>query len=310
MVRSFDCAQDRQGSPRTGRFSQPFVLSSSKGERRERNERISVSAAGLSNRFSLARFAYRRGDVEMAEAAHAHDHLERSLYETGRHSQHLADAVLGATDGVVTTFAVVAGAAGAALSSGVVLIMGFANLLADGLSMAVSNYLGARSQQDFWREERAREIWEIEKIPHAEREEIRRHYRRKGFEGEQLEHAVRVITSDKERWLDEMMREELGIREEKTAPLTSGLVTFSAFTAAGLLPLLSYAAAFFEPRFLPRAFPISITLTAVGLFGVGAARCFITRRSWWRSGLEILALGGAAAACAFTVGHLLRGIIA
>ena len=268
-----------------------------------------MSGADLSNRFSLARFAYRRRDVEAAEAAHAHHHLERSLYETGRHSQHLADAVLGATDGVVTTFAVVAGAAGATLSSGIILIMGFANLFADGLSMAVGNFLGARSQQDFWREERAREIWEIEQIPDAEREEIRHHYQRKGFEGELLEHAVRVITSDKERWLDEMMREELGIREEKTAPLTSGLVTFWSFAVAGFLPLLSYALAYFNAHLLPSAFPVSIALTAVALFGVGAARCFITRRSWWRSGLEILALGGAAAVCAFAVGHLLRGLV-
>lgn len=268
-----------------------------------------MSAADFVNRFSLARFAYRRRDVEAAEAAHADHHLERSLYETGRHGEHLADAVLGATDGIVTTFAVVAGAAGASLSSGVVLIMGFANLLADGLSMAVSNYLGARSQQDFWREERAREIWEIEQIPHAEREEIRHHYRRKGFEGELLEQIVRTITSDAKLWLDEMMREELGIREEKTAPLMSGMVTFWAFAVAGFLPLLSYALAFFNPSFLPGAFPVSTALTAVALFGVGAARCFITRRSWWRSGLEILGLGGAAAVCAFAVGHLLRGLV-
>jgi VIT1/CCC1 family predicted Fe2+/Mn2+ transporter len=267
-----------------------------------------VSAA-VANRFSLARLAYRRRDVEAAEAAHAHDHLERTLYETGRHSQHLADAVMGATDGIVTTFAVVAGAAGANLSSGVVLIMGFANLFADGLSMAVGNYLGARSQQDFWREERAREIWEIEQIPEAEREEIRRHYRHKGFEGEALERAVAIVTSDKERWLDELMREELGIREEKTAPLASGLVTFTAFFAAGLLPLLSYAAAFFDANALPRAFPLSIALTALALFGVGAARCFITRGRWWKSGLEILGLGGAAALCAFGVGYLLRGLV-
>ena len=266
-------------------------------------------SAGVANRFSLARFAYRRRDVAAAEAAHAHDHLERTLYETGRHSQHLADAVMGATDGIVTTFAVVAGAAGANLSSGVVLIMGFANLFADGLSMAVGNYLGARSQQDFWREERAREIWEIEQIPHAEREEIRRHYQRKGFEGGLLEHIVRTITSDKERWLDEMMREELGIREEKTAPLTSGVVTFWAFAVAGFLPLLSYVAAYFNAGFLPRAFPISVALTAVALFGVGAARCFITRRSWRQSGLEILGLGGVAAACAFAVGHILQGLV-
>jgi vacuolar iron transporter family protein len=268
-----------------------------------------MTAADLINRFVLARSAYRRRDADAALAAHAYHYLERSLYETGRHGQYLADAVLGATDGVVTTFAVVAGAAGANLSSGVVLIMGFANLLADGLSMAIGNYLGARSQRDFWREEREREMWEIEQIPEAEREEIRRHYGRKGFTGELLEGAVRLITSDKERWLDEMMREELGIREDKTAPAASGVITFSAFSVAGFLPLIAYVAAFFHPGFLNRAFAFSVALTMAALFAVGAARCLLTRRSWWRSGFEILALGGGAAMCAFAVGYFLQALV-
>lgn len=263
----------------------------------------------FTDRFSLARFAYRRRDVGLAEAAHTHEQLETCLREKGRRSQYLADAVLGATDGVVTTFAVVAGAAGAHLSSGVVLIMGFANLLADGFSMAVGNYLGARSQQEYWHEERQREIWEIENLPQAEREEIRRLYQRKGFEGETLERIVGTITTDKKLWLDEMMREELGIQEESIAPFMSGLVTFMAFVIAGFLPLLSYVLAFFNQDLLPSAFPISLGLTAIGLFGVGAARRFMTRRPWWLSGLEILGIGGLAAACAFIVGYLLRGFI-
>lgn len=263
----------------------------------------------FSNRFSLARWAYRRNDVEMAEAAHAHEYLESSLREHGARSQHLADAVLGASDGIVTTFAVVAGAFGAYLSPGVVLIMGFANLLADGFSMAVGNYLGGRSQQDYWIEERRRELWEIENLPQKEREEIRRLYKLKGFEGEMLERIVETITADKERWANEMMREELGIQEERVAPFRSGLITFAAFNLAGLLPLLSYIVAFLRPTLLPRAFPLSLGLTAVALFSVGAARCFMTQRPWWKSGFQILEVGGLAAAVAFAVGYLLRGIV-
>lgn len=263
----------------------------------------------ISNRFSLARAAYRRRDVALAEAAHTVAHLESFLREDAVRSQHLADAVLGATDGIVTTFAVVAGATGAYLSPGVVLIMGFANLVADGFSMAVGNYLGARSQQEYWREERRREMWEIENLPEAEREEVRRLYRQKGFEGETLERAVETITSDQGRWVEEMMREELGIQEAGVAPMMSGLVTFTAFVLAGFLPLFSYVMAFLTPSLTPHAFALSVALTAVALFGVGAARRFMTRRSWWRSGLEILAVGGLAAMCAFVVGYLLRGLV-
>ncbi len=262
------------------------------------------------DRFSLARFAYRHRDVAMAEAAHSHEHLENSLRDYGTRSQHLADAVLGATDGIVTTFAVVAGASGASLSPGIVLIMGFANLLADGFSMAVGNYLGARSQQEYWLEERKRELWEIENLPQAEEEEIRRIYQHKGFEGDTLERIVGTITSDKQRWVDEMMREELGIQEEKIAPLMSGFVIFTAFSLAGFLPLLSYVLAFISPFLAPGAFPLSLGITGLALFGVGVVRRFMTRRSWWQSGFQILGIGGLAAACAFVVGYILRGLVA
>ncbi len=270
---------------------------------------IKKKRESVSNRFSLARLAYRRRDVEFAQAAHTHEHLEQFLRDDGMHSQHLADAVLGATDGIITTFAVVAGAAGAQLSPGIVLIMGFANLLADGLSMAIGNYLGAHSQQEYWREERARELWEIEHLPEAEREEIRRIYRRKGFEGQLLEAIVSTITADQERWVEEMMREELGIQEQKIAPLMSGLVTFMAFVLIGFLPVFSYVLAFFHPSLLANAFILSIGITVVALFGVGVAGRFMTRRPWWQNGLKFLGIGGLAAGCAFFVGYFLSGLV-
>lgn len=263
----------------------------------------------MANRFALAREAYRRRDLALARRAHAEELLNRPLREDGTRGQHLADAVLGATDGIVTTFAVVAGAAGASLSAGVVVLMGFANLVADGFSMAVGNYLGARSQREAWVEERRREFWEIENLPQGEAEEIRRIYREKGFEGDTLEEVVRIITTDRRRWLDEMMREELGIREESLAPVRSGAVTFGAFVLAGFLPLAAYVLAFLMPAVMPRAFTASMGVTAAALFGVGVARRWVTRRVWWRSGLEILAMGGLAAGCAYGVGNILRGLI-
>jgi len=261
------------------------------------------------DRFSLARLAYRQRNVRMAEAAHSHEHLENRLREYGARGRQLADGVLGATDGIVTTFAAVAGGTGANLSPGIVLIMGFANLLADGFSMAVGNYLGLQSQQEAWREERRREIWEIEHLPQAEREEIRRLYRGKGFKGETLERIVETITADKQRWLEEMMREELGIQEQGVAPLRSGLVTFAAFVAAGLLPLLPYIFALLGLPFNWSLFPISLGVTAIAFFSVGAARCLVTRRSWWQSGFQILGVGGLAALCAFAVGYVLRDLV-
>ncbi len=175
--------------------------------------------------------------------------------------------------------------------------------------MTTGNYLGARSQQEYWLQERARESWEIEQLPDAEREEFRRIYRRKGFEGETLERIVGTITTNRERWVEEMMREELGIQEERIAPLGSGLVTFTAFVLAGFFPVFPYVLAFITPTPVASAFMLSVGITAMALFSIGVARRFMTRQPWWQSGLEFLGLGGLAAACAFFVGYILRGLI-
>jgi len=275
----------------------------------QRSAKVATRKKRLLNRFSLARSAFRRRNVELARAAHSWEHLITTPIDEGLSGQHLADAVLGATDGIVTTFAVVAGAAGASLSPGIVLVMGFANLVADGFSMSVGNYLGGRSQQDFWIKERAREMWEIKNLPEAEQEEVKQIYSHKGFTGEILARIVAHITADKQRWADEMMRAELGVQEEKVAPLRSGAVTFIAFVLAGLIPLIAHILAFWLPSFRPSAFPLSIGLTAGALFFTGAARCMITSQSWWRGGTEILTTGGIAAGFAFAVGYLLRGLL-
>jgi VIT1/CCC1 family predicted Fe2+/Mn2+ transporter len=271
--------------------------------------RQEIQRRRLLDRFSLARSAFRRRNVELARDAHSWEHLIRTPVDQGLSSQHLGDFVLGATDGIVTTFAVVAGAAGAHLTPGIVLVMGFANLIADGFSMSVGNYLGGRSQQDFWMKERAREMWEIANLPEAEREEIKQIYIHKGFTGETLDRIVAHITSDKGRWADEMMRAELGVQEQRVAPFKSGVVTFIAFVLAGLIPLISHVIAFLMPSVSPSAFSLSVGLTGTALFCTGAARCMITSQSWWRGGLEILATGGIAAAIAFAVGYVLRGLL-
>src|SRR3989338_7393378 len=159
-------------------------------------------------------------------------------HEDASSGGYLRDVIYGANDGIITTFAVVAGVAGAALSSGVVIILGFANLIADGISMGMSNYLGLKSQRDFEARERQREEQETEMWPEEERDEIRRMYAAKGFAGQDLERAVAIITSDKKRWVDEMMVGEFSVvTGSEETPWKHGLVTFGAFVIAGALPL-------------------------------------------------------------------------
>jgi vacuolar iron transporter family protein len=164
---------------------------------------------------------------------------------------YIRDLVYAANDGIITTFAVVAGVQGAKLAPLVVLALGFANLAADGLSMAVGNYLGVKS-------ERAVELGET------------------FVEGEESRHALKHAA-----------------------------VTWGAFMAGGLVPLLPFLTS------LPQiaASNASIFSSAAALFAVGALRTRITRRPWWHSGLEMLIVGALAGSVAYVVGwgisHLL-----
>ncbi len=219
---------------------------------------------------------------------------------------YLRDVVYGAIDGLVTTFAIVAGAIGAELSSRLIIIFGLANLIADGFSMAVSNYLGTKVESD--RLDRIREIenTHIEKIPEGEAEEIREIYRQKGFEGELLEQVVQVIIADRSLWVDTMLREEWGLSIEPTNPWKAASATFASFILVGLIPVLPFV--MFDADGDGRSVIIgsACVLTAVAFFAVGVMKSRQVGYPWWRSGLQVLGMGGGAALLAYIVGVLLR----
>jgi len=148
------------------------------------------------------------------------------------------DFVYGATDGAVTTFAVVAGVFGASLAPSIILILGFANLLADGFSMSIGNYLGSKTQSEYIQNQRKREEWEIDNLVEQEKDEIRDIYKEKGFKDDLLDEIVRVITSRRKVWIDTMMKEELGLIEDRRKPRDTAITTFIAFNAIGLIPLV------------------------------------------------------------------------
>ena len=244
--------------------------------------------------------------------AYQHQHQPDKIAERldqGPESLYLKDFVYGAVDGAVTTFAVVAGVAGAGLAPGVIIILGFANLLADGFSMAISNFLGTRAENQYREQARRRELDEIRKWPEGEREEIRQIYARKGFEGELLDRVVEVLTSDDERWADVMLREEHGMALAGHDAGRAGLATFVAFALVGLIPLLPYLANWIGVATIPRPFLWSSVLTSLAFFWVGALKGRFVNQSWLASGVETLGIGGVAAAMAYGVGVLLEGLV-
>ena len=159
--------------------------------------------------------------ADFLKREHTDEAIARRLAAAKSHS-YLGDFVLGAVDGAVTTFAIVAGAAGAGLSNGIVLVLGLANVLADGFSMAAGNFLRARSDQQLLEQFRLMEEAHIDRIPEGEREEIRQIFRGKGFDGEMLERVVQVITEDRQQWVNTMLTEEWGLRLEPPSPWRAG----------------------------------------------------------------------------------------
>ncbi len=168
--------------------------------------------------------------------------------------KYLYEFVYGAIDGTITTFAVVAGAVGASLSASIILILGFANLFADGFSMAVSNYLSTESEADILKQHKHKH----------------QHFKN---------------------------------------PKKTALATFASFVLIGFIPLLAFVLAVFIPELDKNQFTYSIILTGIAFIIIGALKGKVTGKNKLKSVLEILVIGGIAAAIAFLTGFLLRGLV-
>jgi vacuolar iron transporter family protein len=234
-----------------------------------------------------------------------HEHTPDAIADRIAATNHnyIRDFIYGGIDGAVTTFAVVSGVSGAELSPAIILILGFANLAADGFSMAASNYLGTRAEQEDYQRLEKVEHRHIEVEPEGEREEIRQIYSEKGFEGEELEKAVELITADKDRWVKTMLTEEYGLPAQIRSPWRAAFATFAAFVACGLVPLLPYL---FSVR---SSFLVSCVMTGLTFFLIGSAKSRWSTSSWLRSGMETLLVGGLAAGLAYGAGVMLKGIV-
>jgi VIT1/CCC1 family predicted Fe2+/Mn2+ transporter len=262
------------------------------------------------SRLSLARASFARADPAAAAEAHTPEAIAASAREEhgGAGSQYIGYMVLGGLDGIITTFAVVSGVAGANLGANIVLILGLANLLADGFSMATGTYLSSKSEREYYEKERARESWEVQHFPDGERLELLAIYSKQGYPEADARRMVDVKSRDPKRWVDAMMVEELGLLPDDRTPLRSGLATFLAFVTAGSIPMMVYLVGLLTPISPGVAFPVSLAMSAVALFGLGAAKVVVTHRNPLRDGLETLVMGGLAALVAYVVGVLLSGI--
>ncbi|MBI1226083.1 MAG: hypothetical protein GC192_12680 [Bacteroidetes bacterium] len=220
---------------------------------------------------------------------------------------YLAEFVYGGMDGIVTTFAVVAGAAGAGLDSSVVIILGFANLVADGFSMSVGSYLANNSENHTYEKYRRLEYLEVEQNPTEGREEIRQIFFKKGLRGATLETVVKAITANKDIWVDTMMKDELNMTPGVRSPFSKALVTFAAFNLVGLVPMVIYLMDFFT-KLNQDLFFASGLMTAFAFIGIGLLKSYVGEQPLWKGALETFGLGSGAALLAYFAGNVLEGM--
>lgn len=240
--------------------------------------------------------------TQFMEHEHSPDAIRKRL-ESGPTHNYLRDWIYGGIDGAVTTLAVVTGVAGAQLSKWIILALGFANLFADGFSMAASNYLGTKAEQDDWRRLEQIEHRHIDLAPEGEREEVRQIFARKGFAGNDLQRIVELVTADRERWVQTMLTDEYGLPHEVRSPWIAAISTFTAFLICGLVPLLPYLFG------TDQSLATSVMLTGIVFLAIGSIKSRWSTSSWWHSGLTTLFVGVVAASLAYFVGLIVKQLI-
>jgi VIT1/CCC1 family predicted Fe2+/Mn2+ transporter len=208
------------------------------------------------------------------------------------------DVVIGMSDGLTVPFALAAGLTGAAASTGIVVTAGLAEIAAGSIAMGLGGYLAARTDREHYQNERLREIREVEELPDRETEEVAEVFRGYGLTEEQTATVVATISRDKTRWVDFMMRFELGLEapDPKRARQSAWTIALS-YVVGGLIPLAPYIFL----NVILQALWISVGVTLTALFFFGLIKAYFTGRRLWRGGLETVFIGGVAAAAAFTI---------
>ena len=212
----------------------------------------------------------------------------------------LADIILGGQDGLVNTLGVILGVAAASSDPRIVIAGGLAAMFAESISMGAVAYTSTLAEHDHYRSELERERREIRDMPEAEEREVRDVFTAWGFEGELLEQAVAHVIKDEEAWVDVMMRNELKLAPiEDSNALRIAFVVGCSALAGSFIPLLPFL---FAP--LSVAIPISLTFSALALFGVGAYKARITVGHPMKSGVQMAVIGIVSALAGYLIGAI------
>ena len=225
-------------------------------------------------------------------------HVERHFTATAT----VRDIVIGMADGLTVPFALAAGLTGATVASGIVVTAGLAEVVAGSIAMGLGGYLAARTDREHYEAERRREIQETVEVPEREAEEVAGIFRGYGMREEQIGHVVSAIRADQQRWVDFMMRFELGLELPNPARARQSAWTIAgSYVVGGLIPLFPY-------MMLPTssaALQVSVGVTLVALFIFGYVKGRFTGINPMRGGMQTVLIGGLAAAAAFAIAKLI-----
>jgi vacuolar iron transporter family protein len=230
---------------------------------------------------------------------HLHHHEEHL-----QSSELIRDVVIGMSDGLTVPFALAAGLSGAIDSTGIIIVAGLAEIAAGSIAMGLGGYLAGKTEMDHYTSELKREYDEVEKVPHREKAEVKEFFANLGLSEEMQEQATNEVIKDKEKWVDFMMKYELGL--EKPDPkraLKSGTNIGLSYIVGGLVPLSPY---FFSDS-SSTALKYSAVITLICLFVFGWFKSKFTGINPWSGALRVTIIGAAAAGAAFFVASLFEG---
>jgi VIT1/CCC1 family predicted Fe2+/Mn2+ transporter len=229
-----------------------------------------------------------------------HHHVETHF----EGSETVRDVVLGMSDGLTVPFALAAGLTGAVSNARVVLVAGVAELAAGAIAMGLGGYLAAKSEADTWHSELRREREEVAEVPSEEKDEVRKVFKGWGLEGHVLDEATEAVCSDRDRWVNFMMREELQLsKPDPTRARVSALTIGGSYVAGGAIPLAPYL--FHVPITTALAASVGVTLLALAVFGAFKGR--LTGRPPGGEALRTVLVGALASGAAYALARLISG---
>jgi len=265
------------------------------------------------SKFAKARIAFKEGDVEKSRNFHDGKCRNEEPHQDG--GGLLKAIVFGGLDGILTSFAIVAGATGGNLDERVVLVLGFSNIFADALSMGVGEYLSSVAHNDWVLTERARESWEMENYPEGEIAEMIEIYVERGMSEDDATAVVTTMAQYKDFFVDVMMMEELHLqlpeKDHRMESFREGVVMFFAFASFGAMPLLGYVVipVYFPHMSSDALFLSACIITGIVLFIMGSVKSYFSATNWLWAGTETLLLGGACGLVAHCMGDFINDFV-